>query len=61
LRENDMLSKSRIYREVVRGFVDARYLVMTVAAIAVIAAITLTIAPATSPPPQDYATTSAFP
>ena len=56
-----MLSKSRIYRAVVRGFADARYLVMTVAAIAAIAAITLKITPATNPPPQDYATTSAFP
>jgi hypothetical protein len=61
LRENDMLSKSRIYRAVVRGFADARYLVMTVAAIAALAAITLTITPAANPPPPDYATASAFP
>ncbi len=57
-----MLSRSPIYQAIATGLAEAKYLVITVAAVTVIAAIILATMPATSPPqPRDYATTSVLP
>jgi hypothetical protein len=57
-----MLSRSPIYQAIATGLAEAKYLVITVVAVTVIAAIIMATMPATAPPqPHDYATTSVLP
>ena len=57
-----MLSRSPIYQAIATGLAEAKYLVITVVAVTVIAAIITATMLATAPPrPHDYATTSVLP